>query len=67
MSQNQAIHKELTRHRGKWVPMPALARAADCYAVHSRIADLRKSGLQILNRTEQGQSGKRLSFYKLVS
>jgi len=65
MTQNQAIQQVLEKHRNQWVEMPTLARAADCFAVHSRIADLRKRGLRIRNKTEVGKTGKKLSFYML--
>ena len=50
--------------RGGWVSMPALWRASGAFAVHSRIADLRKAGHEIVNRIERGY-GCRKSFYKL--
>lgn len=67
-SQCEVILAALQESAG-WVPMPLLAARAGCYAVHSRIADLRRRGCLILNRTENVREGKRLvrrSFYRLL-
>jgi hypothetical protein len=60
----------LEQARGEWVPMTELAAAAGCYAVHSRISDLRARGHDIprprLHHTHRG--GRRIceSAYRLV-
>jgi hypothetical protein len=41
------ILARLQAARGAWVPMVELAAEAGCYAVHSRIADLRRRGHNI--------------------
>lgn len=65
MTQNQAILAELSRRHGQWVAMPELAAVAGCYAVHSRISDLRKDGHVIETRIEGTRP--RRSAYRLVS
>jgi biotin operon repressor len=49
---------------GQWVPMPELGDAADCYAVHSRISNLRQDGHKIEVMQRGGR--KRKSWYRLV-
>ena len=64
LSQCDAILAALEYERGHWVPMPDLARIAGCYAVHSRIAELRARGHVISQRSER--SGRKImSFYRL--
>lgn len=63
-TQNDIILSSLREHIGSWVAMPILASAAGCYAVHSRISDLRKRGFTIHSRIEN-REGKRHSYYRL--
>jgi len=50
---------------GAWVPMPNLAHDSGAYAVHSRVAELRKRGHRIEQRSDR--HGRRvLSYYRLV-
>ena len=67
-TQNAKILALLEAARGNkedgWVGLPELGRASGSWAVHSRIADLRKSGHDIRNRTRRA-FGKCLSFYRL--
>lgn len=66
-SQADKILARLTASTGEWVEMPELVRVSGGYAVHSRIADLRKRGegkFQIDHRNENVE-GKIHSFYKL--
>ncbi len=65
MTQNEAIAEVLLAHQGEWVPMPKLAKAARAYAVHSRIAELRKRGMNISNRTRTVR-GRKISEYQLT-
>ena len=65
MTQNAAILAELVRRHGQWVPMPELAAAAGCYAVHSRISDLRAEGHTIETKIEGTRP--RRSSYRLTS
>jgi hypothetical protein len=61
-SQNAKLRDYLLARPNVWLPMPTLADAIDAYAVHSRIADLRKSGMTISHKSE-GQSPRK-SFYR---
>lgn len=49
-----------------WVPMPILSEASGAYAVHSRIAELRRRGHRIENRIERRDDGTRLSWYRIA-
>ena len=49
-----------------WVSLPNLVKACGGYAVHSRVADLRKKGYGI-EQTSIRRSGKVHSFYRLIS
>ena len=62
-TQNQIVLNMLKRFRRKWVAMPTLAILAGAYAIHSRIADLRRAGWNIDNRVEGIRPRK--SFYRL--
>ena len=71
MTHCEAILTVLDRFKNEWVPLTELSRDTkhfsntQCYVVHSRIADLRKRGHTIENKTVNvGQSKK--SYYKLV-
>lgn len=67
-SQCDIILAQLKAQAGQWVSMTTLGMAAGCWAVHSRIADLRRKGHAILNRTVHVRYPKRkLSFYQLVN
>jgi hypothetical protein len=50
VSQCEAILRVLTDRAGQWVPMPLLASRSGGYAVHSRIADLRRRGHRVDHR-----------------
>lgn len=64
LSQCDRILAELESKRGDWVPMPNLAHIAGCFAVHSRIADLRKRGHRI--ESMQDRHGRKVcSYYRL--
>ena len=65
-SQSAVILDILTTLRGRWVSMPDLATASGGYAVHSRIAELRRRGHVIENQVEHRPDGKRVSRYRLV-
>lgn len=43
-----------------------VTKISGAYAVHSRIAELRRRGHRIENRIEQRDDGTRLSWYRLV-
>lgn len=65
VSQGSKILYYLYRRRGQWVSMPRLWRASGAFAVHSRVADLRREGHAIENRTTQSGREKH-SEYRLV-
>ena len=52
-SQCDLILDELLRYGGNWVSMPRLYKVSGAFAVHSRIADLRKRGYSIEQRSER--------------
>ena len=66
-SQATKILQRLTATAGTFVGMPELAQFSGAYAVHSRIAELRKRGYVIENKPGRAQDGTRLSWYRLVS
>lgn len=65
LSQCERILDYLEYCVGQWVPMPHLTEVSGAYAVHSRIADLRKRGHIIEQRCDQSGRNKH-SFYRLV-
>lgn len=65
-SQCDRIQAALEAKRGQWVAMPDLWRASGAFAVHSRISDLRKKGLDITQESHRDQAGLVHSFYKLT-
>lgn len=67
-SQAAKILKRLqaAREFDGWVPMPILSDVSGAYAVHSRIAELRKRGHRIENKPGRAQDGTRMSWYRLV-
>lgn len=62
-SQNFLIWKKLLR--SSWVGMPDLAKLSGSLNVHSRIAELRKRGWNIINRTKRLPDGRIASEYRL--
>jgi hypothetical protein len=53
------------RHAAGWAHLPDLVKASGAYAVHSRIADLRKRGHRIEH--ESVHRGRAVhSFYRLI-
>jgi hypothetical protein len=70
-SQTARIRGLLQASPGEWVSMPDLAVAGSGKSggfcmVHSRIADLRKLGLTIENKTERDEDGTCMSYYRLI-
>jgi hypothetical protein len=63
-SQCKRILARLKQARGRFVPMPELAKAGRSLTVHSRIADLRRWGHKITNDVIQDGRVKH-SFYRL--
>jgi hypothetical protein len=64
-SQCDRILSALTRQAGQWVAMTDLWHASGAFAVHSRIADLRKRGNTIEHRNETQPDRTIHSFYRL--
>lgn len=64
-SQCGKILKLLRRFRYAWIDMPWLSRFSGCYAIHSRIADLRRLGFNIENKVERGERSQCKSWYRL--
>lgn len=65
-TQTDRILRMLNEHRGTFVPMTELASIGGCFAVHSRIADIRKRGVPVENRQRHDkQTGRRLSYYRI--
>jgi hypothetical protein len=65
-SQESRILDCLQAHLGSEVSLVTLWAISGSMAVHSRIAQLRKKGVQIVNRTER-KNGATHSFYKLLT
>jgi hypothetical protein len=66
-SQASLILAELQRRPGVNVPMPDLVRVSGAFAVHSRVAELRKRGYQIENDIDHDPvSAAKHSYYRLV-
>jgi hypothetical protein len=65
IAQNELILAVLAAVPGEWVPMPELARAGGCYAVHSRVANPREMGHRIECRIQQEGRIKHSS-YRLI-
>lgn len=64
-TQNALIAHKLNERIGVWVTMPDLWRCSGSMNVHSRISDLRKSGMIIENRKKR-EGQKMYSFYRLL-
>lgn len=66
VTQCGAILAYLEAAGGDWVSMPTLAVVSRAYAVHSRVAELRKRGHVIEQRSER--DGRRvLSYYRIAN
>jgi len=65
MSQANKILNVLIDHPGEYVAMPKLANAANCFAVNSRVSDLRERGYDIECKLER-EGHICHSYYKLT-
>ena len=66
MSQTQIIWDFLSERKGDWVAMTTLGMEASCWAVHSRIADIRAYGQPVENKLETCPiTKKRFSYYRI--
>lgn len=63
-TQAECILRVLEKRRGTWVSMPTLAEQSGAYAVHSRVAELRKRGHRIGNQVMR-HGHQAVSFYRL--
>jgi hypothetical protein len=63
-TQRELILRELLSSTEDWVPMPRLAEVSGAYAVHSRVAELRRKGFVIDCRLKGYRPRK--SFYRLI-
>jgi hypothetical protein len=52
-SQLAILKAEFERNPSRWIPAPHLQRITSSLAVHSRVSDLRKTGMVIENETRQ--------------
>ena len=67
MSQTDKILAQLRYYEsGYWIPMPVLVRVSGGFAVHSRIADLRKRGHAIQCKITRKKNGAKASFYRFA-
>lgn len=64
-TQNERVLHCLQEHAPSWVAMPVLWLASGAMAVHSRVADLRKAGHTIEQRSER-KDGVVHSSYRLL-
>lgn len=64
-SQCDRIQAALEQARGEWVAMTELWRVSGAFAVHSRVADLRKRGHCIEHKNARQADGVVHSFYRL--
>ena len=66
-SQNDRLQAHFQACAGEWLAMPDLVRVVGAYAIHSRVAELRKRGMMIVNKRVR-EPGSRLchSFYRYV-
>lgn len=65
-SQTGLVLQRLQERAGQWVPMPELVEFCGGYAVHSRIADLRKLGYAIDNLVDRSSKPYR-SYYRIIT
>jgi len=64
-TQTDIVRRILVKNSNRWVPMPKMAKRMGGFAVHSRIADLRKEGMTIVNRQIK-RDGVRKSYYRFL-
>lgn len=65
VTQTDTILRVLLERRGEWVSMPELWRASGAFAVHSRVADIRKRGFTVEQRSRRDQDGTCKSCYRI--
>ena len=65
-SQCDKIAARLLQAPGNWVAMTDLWAVSGAFAVHSRIADLRRRGMNIEQRNERQPDGTIHSYYRII-
>jgi hypothetical protein len=68
MSQTLKLMDYLTRHPDRWHPMTRLGRLIGAWAVHSRIAEVRRllGGEGRIENRKELRNGKVRSYYRLT-
>ena len=67
-TQNDRLEEIFRAYPGEWLAMPWLAGEIGAYAVHSRVADLRRRGMRIASRsTTHPGTRQRHSFYLFIA
>jgi len=64
-TQAKTILRLLLAAKGRWVPMPKLAKASGSLSPATRVSNLRKEGWDIRNKLDNSCRPKR-SFYQLI-
>lgn len=67
-TQVELLRDYLLAHPHTWIPMPTLAAEIHAYAVHSRIADLRRAHHMTIQWEGRREPGSRrvLSYYRYL-
>jgi len=65
-SQCDRIGARLMASPGQWVAMTELWQVSGAFAVHSRVSDLRRSGMVIEQKNEHRADGTIHSFYRVM-
>jgi hypothetical protein len=63
-SQLERLRQVFIANPDRWLSMPYLVEVCGCYVIHSRVADLREIGMNILNNHKRG--GGTVSCYKYI-
>lgn len=65
LTQTEKVFATLAANAGNWVGMPHLVEVSGAYAVHSRVADLRRRGYNVENQVDRSTKPFK-SFYRLL-
>jgi hypothetical protein len=66
MTRTEIVLTKLREKAGDWLALPDLVAAGGGYAIHSRVADLRRQGHTVENKIER-KDGEKHSFYRLTN
>lgn len=66
-TQEEKILDFMQARPGEWISMPNLWAISGAFAVHSRVAALRKRGVRIANKVERAPDGTKHSYYQLLT